>query len=105
MAEISRLTKLSQQYVQQAQAVADRLLDAETAEEIDGLELESNKYVELAEQCARELAVQRADAAGLRAELARTETDEKRKAAGAFHHPPSVHGDDTSPRSPSGSNN
>eukprot|EP01051_Picozoa_sp_SAG22_P014038 SAG22_NODE_1648_length_3898_cov_6.783890_1_plen_143_part_00 len=47
------------------------LLSAQSAEEIEGLEAESNRYVELAEQCARELAVQRADAAGLRAEVSR----------------------------------
>ena len=77
--EVQRLVKNSQQYVAESQAVADRLTEAETAEELDALEEESNKYVELAEDCARELAMARAEAAGLQAELTRTDADARRR--------------------------
>ena len=73
--EIAEQVQLSQDYVKRSEAIAAELGAATTSEQLDTLSAESNQVVEAAGVAAKNITLRKAEAAGLRAELARTNSD------------------------------
>jgi hypothetical protein len=74
-AEIKEDVQRSQEYVESSEKIATDLGAATTTEELERLSSESSRIVELAASTASNITLRKAEAAGLRAELAETNKD------------------------------